>query len=112
LFTAPFDARNRDQPSEFLLVEELGIGENIPGNENLETRRRLAKLTAAKAVVTQYTNIWQRIPSSGPVFDNLEAQAVANPQSYDTKEEVGEAQRTASIWYSILLVRAFICTPQ
>ena len=43
------------QPSEFkLLVEERRIIESVAGNEHLEIQWRLATLTEAKAVVTQY----------------------------------------------------------
>ena len=44
-----------DQPTEFkLLVEERRIVESLAGNENLEVQWRLATLSEAKAVVTQY----------------------------------------------------------
>jgi len=44
-----------DEPTEFkLLVEERRIVESIAGNENLEIQWRLATLSEAKAVVTQY----------------------------------------------------------
>jgi hypothetical protein len=36
--------------------------ESISGNQNLEIRWRLAKLSEAKALVTHTANIWQRIP--------------------------------------------------
>ena len=43
------------QPGEFkLLVEERRIIESVAGNEHLEIQWRLATLTEAKAVVTQY----------------------------------------------------------
>ena len=49
------DPADADQPSEFkLLVEERRIVESIAGNENLEIQWRLATLTEAKAVVSQY----------------------------------------------------------
>ncbi len=49
------NAQNKEQPSEFkLLVEERRIVESIAGNENLEIQWRLATLTEAKAVVSQY----------------------------------------------------------
>lgn len=49
------NAQNKEQPSEFkLLVEERRIVESIAGNENLEIQWRLATLSEAKAVVTQY----------------------------------------------------------
>jgi hypothetical protein len=47
--------QNKDQQDEFkLLVEERRIVESIAGNENLEIQWRLATLSEAKAVVTQY----------------------------------------------------------
>ena len=46
---------DHDQPTEFkLLVEERRIVESLAGNENLEVQWRLATLSEAKAVVTQY----------------------------------------------------------
>ena len=49
------DPADADQPSEFkLLVEERRIVESIAGNENLEIQWRLATLTEAKAVASQY----------------------------------------------------------
>ena len=47
--------QNKDQQDEFrLLVEERRVVESIAGNENLEIQWRLATLSEAKAVVTQY----------------------------------------------------------
>jgi hypothetical protein len=47
--------QNKDQRDEFkLLVEERRIVESIAGNENLEIQWRLATLSEAKTVVTQY----------------------------------------------------------
>jgi len=47
--------RNKERPAEFkLLVEERRIVESTAGNENLEIQWRLATLSEAKAVVTQY----------------------------------------------------------
>jgi len=47
--------QNKEQQDEFkLLVEERRIVESIAGNENLEIQWRLATLSEAKAVVTQY----------------------------------------------------------
>jgi hypothetical protein len=49
------DVPNKDRPREFkLLVEERRIVESIAGGENLEIQWRLATLTEAKAVITQY----------------------------------------------------------
>ena len=57
-FTTRFedvDGQSKDKPGEFkLLVEERRIVESIAGNENLEIQWRLATLSEAKAVVTQY----------------------------------------------------------
>jgi type II secretory pathway component PulK len=47
--------QSKDKTGEFkLLVEERRIVESIAGNENLEIQWRLATLSEAKAVVTQY----------------------------------------------------------
>ena len=47
--------KNQEQPSEFtLLVEEQRIMESIAGDENLEIQWRLATVSEAKAVVSQY----------------------------------------------------------
>src|SRR4029077_15988383 len=57
-FTARFEDvgdQSKDKPGEFkLLVEERRIVESIAGNENLEIQFRLATLSEAKNVVTQY----------------------------------------------------------
>ena len=57
-FATRFDdvnVQNKDRPREFrLLVEERRIVESIAGNENLEIQWRLARLSEAKAVITQY----------------------------------------------------------
>jgi len=57
-FATRFDdanIQNKDRPREFrLLVEERRIVESIAGNENLEIQWRLATLSEAKAVITQY----------------------------------------------------------
>ena len=46
---------NKDRPREFkLLVEERRIVESIAGGENLEIQWRLATLSEAKAIITQY----------------------------------------------------------
>jgi hypothetical protein len=47
--------QSKERQDEFkLLVEERRIVESIAGNENLEIQWRLATLSEAKAVVTQY----------------------------------------------------------
>src|SRR5215469_4609318 len=56
-FTARFadDDQSKDKPGEFkLLVEERRIVESLAGNENLEIQWRLATLSEAKDVTTQY----------------------------------------------------------
>ena len=57
-FTARFQDvgdQSKDKPGEFkLLVEERRIVESIAGNENLEIQWRLATLSEAKVVTTQY----------------------------------------------------------
>jgi hypothetical protein len=57
-FTARFQDvgdQSKDKPGEFkLLVEERRIVESIAGNENLEIQWRLATLSEAKEVTTQY----------------------------------------------------------
>jgi len=57
-FTARFDNvgdQSKDKPGEFkLLVEERRIVESLAGNENLEIQWRLATLSEAKDVTTQY----------------------------------------------------------
>ena len=57
-FTARFQDvgdQSKDKPGEFkLLVEERRIVESIAGNENLEIQWRLATLSEAKGVTTQY----------------------------------------------------------
>jgi hypothetical protein len=57
-FTARFadvGDQSKDKPDEFkLLVEERRIVESLAGNENLEIQWRLATLSEAKDVTTQY----------------------------------------------------------
>src|SRR5215469_13096123 len=56
-FTARLDVgdQSKDKPGEFkLLVEERRIVESIAGNENLEIQWRLATLSEAKTVISQY----------------------------------------------------------
>src|SRR5262249_160317 len=57
-FTAQFEDvgdQSKDKPGEFkLLVEERRIVESIAGNENLEIQWRLATLSEAKTVISQY----------------------------------------------------------
>jgi hypothetical protein len=49
------NAPNEDGPREFkLLVEERRIVESIAGGENLEIQWRLARLSEAKTIITQY----------------------------------------------------------
>jgi hypothetical protein len=57
-FTARFEDvgdQSKDKSGEFkLLVEERRIVESIAGNENLEIQWRLATLSEAKTVISQY----------------------------------------------------------
>src|SRR5262249_38834818 len=57
-FTTRFEDvghQGKDKPGEFkLLVEERRIVESIAGNENLEIQWRLATLSEAKTVISQY----------------------------------------------------------
>ena len=56
-FTTRLDVgdQSKDKPGEFkLLVEERRIVESIAGNENLEIQWRLATLSEAKTVISQY----------------------------------------------------------
>src|SRR5215472_5748472 len=57
-FTTRFEDvgdQSKDKPGEFkLLVEERRIVESIAGNENLEIQWRLATLSEAKTVISQY----------------------------------------------------------
>lgn len=98
LFSVAANARDRDQPSEFkLLVEERRIVESITGNENLEIRWRLAKLSEAKAVVTQYHKYLAENSLIKTVFDDLESPSIAKPQSNSPEESVKQlASRTAA----------------
>jgi hypothetical protein len=62
--------------------------ESITGNENLEIRWRLAKLSEAKAVVTQYHKYLAENSLIKTVFDDLESPpAITKPQLNDTPEE-------------------------
>jgi hypothetical protein len=97
-FTARFvDVGNQsnDKPGEFkLLVEERRIVESIAGNENLEIQWRLATLTEAKAVVTQYHKYLSEnslIKSIPELFASLPASHLASsPPATNSKQSTAE----------------------
>ena len=67
-----------EQPNDFkLLVEERRIVESIAGNENLEIQWRLATLTEAKAVVTQY----HKYMSENSLFKTVREESITVPPS-------------------------------
>jgi hypothetical protein len=70
-FTARFEDvgdQSKDKPGEFkLLIEERRIVESIAGNENLEIQFRLATLSEAKNVVTQY----HKYPSENSLIKSI-----------------------------------------
>ena len=85
-FTARFDDvgdQSKDKPGEFkLLVEERRIVESIAGNENLEIQFRLATLSEAKNVVTQYHKYLSEnslIKSIPELFESLPARGHSVP---------------------------------
>ncbi len=79
--------QNKDQQDEFkLLVEERRIVESIAGNENLEIQWRLATLSEAKTVVTQYhdylseKSLIKSIPEPASSRSSMTAQRDASAQ--------------------------------
>ena len=87
-FTARFEDvgnQTQDKPGEFkLLVEECRIVESIAGNENLEIQWRLATLSEAKAVTTQYHKYLSEnslIKSIPELFASLPAPRLASSPS-------------------------------
>src|SRR6516162_2543201 len=87
-FTARFEDvgdQSKGKPGEFkLLVEERRIIESIAGNESLEIQWRLATLTEAKAVVTQYHQYLSEnslIKSDPELFASLPAPHLASSPS-------------------------------
>jgi hypothetical protein len=94
-FATRFDdvnVQNKDRPREFrLLVEERRIVESIAGNENLEIQWRLATLSEAKAVITQY----HKYLSENSLIKSI-PDLTASPPSM-TSEEGPTAQPNLSI---------------
>jgi hypothetical protein len=95
-FTARFQDvgdQSKDKQGEFkLLVEERRIVESIAGNENLEIQWRLATLSEAKEVTTQYHKYLSEnslIKSIPELFESLPARHSAPPTNgkQDTAEE-------------------------
>jgi hypothetical protein len=99
-FTARFEDvgnQSKDKPGEFkLLIEERRIVESIAGNENLEIQWRLATLSEAKAVTTQYHKYLSEnslIKSDPELFASLPAPHLAssspatNSKQSTTEEE-------------------------
>jgi hypothetical protein len=98
-FTARFEDvgdQSKDKPGEFkLLVEERRIVESIAGNENLEIQWRLATLSEARAVVTQYHKYLSEnslIKSMPELFASLAAPHSVSPPPTSSKEETAEAK--------------------
>ena len=98
-FTARFEDvgdHSKDKPGEFkLLVEERRIVESIAGNESLEIQWRLATLSEAKAVVTQYHKYLSDnslIKSISEPSASLPApHSISSPSQMDGKGNVAEA---------------------
>ena len=99
-FTARFeDVGNRsdDKPGEFkLLIEERRIVESITGNENLEIQWRLATLSEAKAVTTQYHKYLSEnslIKSDPELFASFPALHLASsPPATNSKQSTAEEE--------------------
>jgi len=97
-FTTRFEDvgdQSKDKPGEFkLLVEERRIVESIAGNENLEIQWRLAMLSEAKTVISQYHKYLTEnalIKSIPEFFASLPApHSVSSPQT-NGKENTAEA---------------------
>jgi len=84
---------NKERQNEFkLLVEERRIVESIAGNENLEIQWRLATLTEAKAVVTQY----HKYLSENSLIKTI-PDLSASPLSSMTPQSNSSAQQQVSI---------------
>jgi hypothetical protein len=95
-FTARFEDvgnQSKDKPGEFkLLIEERRIVESIAGNENLEIQWRLATLSEAKAMVTQYHKYLSEnslIKSDPELFASLPHQA-SSPPTTNSKQSTAE----------------------
>jgi hypothetical protein len=81
--------QNQEQQDEFkLLVEERRIVESIAGNENLEIQWRLATLTEAKTVVTQY----HKYLSDNSLIKSISELSASSPSSM-TAQTDSSAQR-------------------
>jgi hypothetical protein len=99
-FTARFEDvgnQSKDKPGEFkLLIEERRIVESIAGNENLEIQWRLATLSEAKAVVTQYHKYLSEnslIKSDPELFASLPApHLVSSPPATNSKQSTAEEE--------------------
>jgi len=99
-FTARFEDvgnQSKDKPGEFkLLIEERRIVESIAGNENLEIQWRLATLSEAKAVVTQYHKYLSEnslIKSDPELFAPLPAPHLASsPPTTKSKQSTAEEE--------------------
>ena len=84
--------QNKDKTGEFkLLVEEHRVVESIAGNENLEIQWRLATLSEAKAVVTQY----HKYLSENSLIKSLPNLA-ASPPSQPQLSDVASANEGSS----------------
>jgi hypothetical protein len=99
-FTARFEDvadQSKDKPGEFrLLVEERRIVESIAGNESLEIQWRLATLSEAKAVVTQYHKYLSEnslIKSIPELFASLPApHLISSPPPTNSKQNPAEEE--------------------
>jgi hypothetical protein len=99
-FTARFEDvgnQSKDKPGEFkLLIEERRIVESIAGNENLEIQWRLATLSEAKAVTTQYHKYLSEnslIKSDPELFASLPAPHLASsPPATNSKQSTAEEE--------------------
>src|SRR6516165_2447401 len=99
-FTARFEDvgdQSKDKPGEFkLLIEERRIVESIAGNENLEIQWRLATLSEAKAVTTQYHKYLSEnslIKSDPELFAPLPAPHLASsPPTTKSKQSTAEEE--------------------
>jgi hypothetical protein len=94
-FTARFQDvgdQSKDKPGEFkLVVEERRIVESIAGNENLEIQWRLATLSEAKEVTTQYHKYLSEnslIKSDPELFASLPAPHLASSSPQRTANKV------------------------
>jgi hypothetical protein len=80
-----------------LIVEERRIVESLAGNENLEIQWRLATLSEAKAVVSQYHTYLSEnslIKSIPELFASLPAtNSVSSPSPTNSKKKPAEAER-------------------